>query len=148
MEKGKVLIVVGIIIVLLLTFYLMNKDSSNKVCIEDNCFIVEVVSSGPEREQGLMYRESLDKNKGMLFIFDNEGSYPFWMKNTLIPLDMIWINSEGVIVDIREAIPCEADPCLIYSHAGSAKYVLEINKGLSSELEIEIGQIAKSNLIV
>lgn len=145
--KRNAVIVICVIAVLLLVFYLTKNDSKDKICFEDNCFFIEVVSTPAEREKGLMFKDSLDKNKGMLFVFESEGSYPFWMKNTLIPLDMIWMDSSGKIVDIAEADPCTEDPCFVYYHAESAKYVLEINKGLSSELGIMIGQMAESKLI-
>jgi uncharacterized protein len=131
----------------LVIFFLINEDDGSKVCFDDNCFVVEVVDTQAEREKGLMYRESLDRKAGMLFIFEEEGNYPFWMKNTLIPLDIIWIGSDGIVVDIKTAVPCESDPCPITGHEGAALYVLEINAGLANELGIEIGQIAKSNLI-
>jgi uncharacterized membrane protein (UPF0127 family) len=144
LRNGLILLIVALL--LILSIFLI-PEKSDKVCIEDNCFTVEVVDTPESRQQGLMYREQLDENKGMFFIFDGEGNYPFWMKNTLIPLDIIWINSKGEIVDVKEAEPCESEPCPIFYHAGSAKYVLEINKGVSSELGIEIGKIVKSNLI-
>ncbi|MEK6894507.1 MAG: DUF192 domain-containing protein [Nanoarchaeota archaeon] len=139
------ILIIIIIFVVFLIFY--NKEDVNKVCIGDNCFVVEVVDDDEKRQKGLMFREELDENTGMLFIFENEGVYPFWMKNTLIPLDMLWMDSSGKIVDIKEADPCESDPCEVIYHSGSAKYVLEINKGLSATLEIEIGEIAESKLI-
>ncbi|MBM3231991.1 DUF192 domain-containing protein [Candidatus Pacearchaeota archaeon] len=146
--KLKILIIIGVVILTLISIRFISKDESERVCIGNNCFNVEVVDNPQTREKGLMFRESLDLDNGMLFIFENEGNYSFWMKNTLIPLDMIWIDSSGRIIDIKEADPCKFDPCTIYSHAGYAKYVLEINKGVSKNLGIEIGQLAKSDLIV
>lgn len=138
----------GIILILaLLVFFMLDNKDIDKVCFDNECFVVEVVDTPQSREVGLMNRENLDKNKGMLFIFEVEGRYPFWMKNTLIPLDIIWIDSSGKIIDIKEAEPCERDPCKIIDHDGSAKYVLEINKGLSSQLGIELGQIANFDLV-
>lgn len=137
--------ILGTIILAILVFFIM-VDDADKVCFEKECFTVEVVDTPQARQIGLMYREKLEENKGMLFIFDSEGSYPFWMKNTLIPLDIIWIDSFGKIIDIREAEPCEKDPCPVIPHAGSAKYVLEINKGLSSQLGIEVGQMVNFQL--
>lgn len=134
-----------IILVAVLGFFTIDKET-DKICFEKECFIVEVVDTPQARQTGLMYREELDKNRGMLFIFDSEGNYPFWMKNTLIPLDIIWIDSSGKIIDIRQAEPCEKDPCPVIPHAGSAKYVLEINKGLSSQLGIEVGQMSDFHL--
>lgn len=135
-------VILGVLALILIIFIL--KNNSENVCIGNDCFNVEVVDTPESRQIGLMYREELSLDEGMFFVFENEGNYPFWMKNTLIPLDMIWIDSSGKIVDIKEADPCEADPCPVFYHTGSAKYVLEINKGLSAELGIEIGEIVKS----
>ncbi len=145
MKKGWFFVLGIIVLVAILGFFIMDKEI-DKVCFEKECFIVEVVDTPQARQTGLMYREELEENKGMFFIFDSEGSYPFWMKNTLIPLDIIWIDSSGKIIDIREAEPCEKDPCPVIPHAGSAKYVLEINKGLSSQLGIKVGQMANFQL--
>jgi uncharacterized membrane protein (UPF0127 family) len=61
-----------------------------------------------------MFRTEMGEDNGMLFIFNKEEIYAFWMKNTLIPLDMVWIDSNNTIVDIQTAVPCEADPCPTY----------------------------------
>jgi uncharacterized membrane protein (UPF0127 family) len=70
----------------------------------------------------------------MLFIFEEERIYPFWMKNTLIPLDMIWIDKNGKIIDIQIAEPCTQDPCRSYTPSGSGLYVLELNAGRAKAL--------------
>jgi uncharacterized membrane protein (UPF0127 family) len=111
------------------------------VCITGKCFGVEVVDTPATRSRGLMFRESLDQNKGMLFVYDEEGMYHFWMKNTLIPLDMIWIGQDMRIVNIaRNAQPCTADPCPTYNPGGDAMYILEINGGLSERRGFVIGE--------
>jgi hypothetical protein len=61
-----------------------------------------------------MHREHLPEKSGMLFVFQQSSPYGFWMKNTLIPLDMIWIDQNQKIIDIQQAIPCTADPCPSY----------------------------------
>jgi uncharacterized protein len=77
-----------------------------------------------------MFRESLAAGKGMLFLFPRRGVYPFWMKNTLIPLDMIWLEADGRVVDVKAAVPpCPGDPCPSYSPSGQASYVLELASG-------------------
>src|SRR3989338_1279150 len=140
----KLIVVIGIIVILLSVYlYNFNKSKEPQVCFEDTCFNVEIVDTSAEREIGLMNRAELDSDSGMLFIFESEGNYPFWMKNTLIPLDMIWIDKNNSIVDIETALPCEADPCPVISPSGDALYVLEINAGLSSQKGIITGMQAE-----
>ena len=92
----------------------------------------EVVDTPPAVERGLMFRESLPPNEGMLFVFEQTGVYPFWMKNTLIPLDIIWLDEDWRIVSIAAAVPpCRADPCPTYPPAGPARYVVEVNAGFT-----------------
>jgi uncharacterized protein len=127
--------------------FLISGCSSNKkdsVCFEKKCFDVEKVSSFAEREKGLMFRESLDVNNGMLFIFDKEDIYAFWMKNTLIPLDMIWINSSNEVVFVYEnATPCGENECPPIPPDKKAIYVLEINAGLAEKYSIKSGDKVK-----
>ena len=102
----------------------------------------EVADTPAELSSGLMYRESLSDDQGMLFIFpggDSEKS--FWMKNTLIPLDMIFANSSLEIVSIQADVPpCVADPCPTYDSGKPAKYVIETNAGYAATQGIEPGQ--------
>ncbi len=138
------ILIVVFLIVSITWIYFKKTDISPKICFEDNCFYVEIVDDDTERTLGLMNREYLEPDAGMLFIFDEEGSYPFWMKNTLIPLDMIWLNSNGEIVYIFEnAQPCVSNPCPIIAHDGSALFVVELNAGTVNEKEIQVGQTAK-----
>jgi len=142
--KRKEIIVVIVLFALALGFsWAFNNyyNNLNEVCFEENCFVVEIVDSVEERQQGLMFRESLDRDKGMLFIFEQSGVYAFWMKNTLIPLDIIWINSEKEIVFIaKDAQPCEADEaCQSINPGKEALYVLEVNAGVTTEINLEVG---------
>ncbi|MDR0370049.1 MAG: DUF192 domain-containing protein [Candidatus Peribacteria bacterium] len=86
-----------------------------------------------------MFREILPEDEGMLFIFDTEQPYSFRMKNTLIPLDMIWINNNLTIVDIQQANPCKTDSCPSFIPAENAQYVLELNQGITQKYGIHIG---------
>ena len=128
-------------------WYQNNKNSETsepRVCFEDNCFSVEIVDDSAERTKGLMNRTFLEDSAGMLFLFDSEALYPFWMKNTLIPLDMIWLNADKEIVAIQEnAVPCEADPCPVYNPGTTALYVVELNGGVVSANNIEVGELAR-----
>jgi uncharacterized membrane protein (UPF0127 family) len=100
----------------------------------------EIVQTPSAIERGLMFRESLPPNEGMLFVFERSGFYPFWMKNTLIPLDIIWLDEEWRIVSIAEsAPPCRADPCPTYPPGGNARYVVEVNAGFARKHDIARG---------
>jgi uncharacterized membrane protein (UPF0127 family) len=101
---------------------------------------VAVAENESERENGLMFIKSIKENQGMLFIFDYEVSASFWMKNTLIPLDMIFISKNKEVVSIQhDAQPCEKDPCTTYPSTKPFKYVVEVNAGWAKENEIEVG---------
>ena len=116
--------------------------NTNEVYIEKGDklikLLVEIADDNLEREQGLMFREMLDQNNGMLFIFENESYQTFWMKNTLIPLDIIFIDKNYGIVDIKNAIPCEKDPCSLYKSTKPSKYVLEVNGNFIAKNSIRI----------
>ena len=99
----------------------------------------EIADDNLERENGLMFREHLNENSGMLFMFENEEQQTFWMKNTLIPLDIIFIDNAFKIIDIKYAIPCDKDPCRLYESTKPAKYVLEMNGNFTSLNNIKIG---------
>ena len=110
------------------------------VCFKDNCFRVEVASTPQERAMGLMYRDHLDEDAGMLFIFEDDGLYSFWMKNTLIPLDMIWLDEDGTVVYIAEnAQPCGSGTCPLINPGREAGYVLEVNGGTVSNMGLKVG---------
>lgn len=97
----------------------------------------EIADTMYKQALGLMNRENLDENKGMLFIFNDEKVREFWMKNTLISLDMIFLDKNFKIVSIVEnAQPCKTIDCEIYSSLYPAKYVIEINGGLSKKYNI------------
>ncbi len=145
-KQKTILFIVLLLAILLFVFIrdLMDSNEADKVCIENNCFNAEVVSKPADRQRGLMFRQHLDEDSGMLFIFDESGIYSFWMKNTLIPLDMIWINEDMHIVSIKEnALPCEADPCPSITPTAEALYVFEVNSGTVAKLGISQGDEVK-----
>lgn len=101
---------------------------------------VEIAATDAERQRGLMFRKALAPNEGMIFIFDEVGFYPFWMKNTLIPLDMIWLDPEGRVVSIAPSVPpCKADPCPTYPPSAEALYVVEVVSGFAKAHGVKIG---------
>jgi len=137
------------IIVLVFVFFYFAKNLlaptgqnvlSGSVCISERCFQVEIAKTETERSRGLMYRKELDKDKGMLFIFDKEAIHPFWMKNTLIPLDIVWVDSNNKVVFISQNVqPCKSIICPSVVSLAKAKYVLEINAGICQEIGLKVG---------
>ncbi len=87
-----------------------------------------------------MGREKLEDKRGMLFIFPVEGQHGFWMKNMRFPLDIIWINREDMIVDIKEDVPVCKDICLPLYPQKPALYVLEVKAGFSRKQRLRIGE--------
>ena len=100
---------------------------------------VEIADDNEERMQGLMFRENLDENEGMFFIFENESYQTFWMKNTLISIDIIFIDKNFEIIDIKSAVPCKEDPCKLYKSSKPAKYVLEVNSNFTIKNNVKLG---------
>ena len=90
---------------------------------------VEVADSEDERARGLMGRESLDVDAGMVFVFPAETSGPFWMKNTLIPLSIAFYDEDGRILRILDMEPCRRDPCPLYDPGVFYRGALEVNRG-------------------
>jgi uncharacterized membrane protein (UPF0127 family) len=97
---------------------------------------VEVATTTAEKQRGLMGRTALSEDAGMLFVFDREQQLSFWMKDTLIPLSIAYINDSGRIVDIQDMQPLDETPHL---SAEPAKYALEVNQGFFNEHGVEVG---------
>ena len=105
-------------------------------------FRIEVARDSQERSQGLMNRESLDPDAAMLFVFQEEAYRSFWMKNTLIHLDILFLDSSGVVVDVQTMSPQIGVPdsqLTRYRSAAPARYAVEMNAGLANELGVERG---------
>jgi uncharacterized membrane protein (UPF0127 family) len=106
--------------------------------------IVEVASDDETRQQGLMYRDHMADDRGMIFLFPQAGEYPFWMKNTLIPLDMIWMDADHRIVHIAHDVPpCKADPCPNYPPNAKATSVLELAAGVAAKHHLHDGDVLR-----
>lgn len=117
------------------------KYEYGSACFKDNCFSVEIPLTDESISRGLMFREHLDADRGMLFVFDRPDVYPFWMKNTLIPLDIIWINESMDVVFIsRNTQPCKAVICNDIVPDKKAVYVLEINGGIADAIGLMEGE--------
>jgi hypothetical protein len=112
-----------------------------KVVFPRTNFVVraELAQTPAQWTHGLMYRNSMPAESGMLFILPKEETQSFWMKNTKIPLDIIFISAAGKIVDIKNNFsPCLSDPCPVYNSVAPAQDVLEINGGLAEKAGLKI----------
>ena len=107
-----------------------------KLGINGHFFNVEVAITPDQRRLGLMHREALANDHGMLLVYANEGDHRIWMKNMLIPLRVYWIDAEFRVVGQRRVLPCEHSPCPVFGISGSSKYILELN---DTDHRIEIG---------
>lgn len=109
-------------------------------------FKVEIADDPMERSQGLMYRNSMSEDQGMLFIFEKSDYVSFWMKNTLIPLDMIFIDQDHKIAHIEADVkPCPKGVlnCPLYPSELPVKYVLELNAGLAEKNGLRNGDLVE-----
>ena len=98
-------------------------------------FTVEIAQTADKQALGLMFREEMADDHGMLFIYPVEGMRSFWMKNTRIPLDILYFDAELKLVSVTEnAQPCKTRRCPSYWSSGPAKYALELNAGKAAEL--------------
>ena len=119
--------------------------SVRRMSLKGHVFVLEIAATPTERARGLMRRESLAENAGMLFVFSAESPLNFWMKNTLIPLDILYMDSAGVVVDIQTMIPQPGVPdsqLRNYPSAAPAQYALEINADLAESLGFAVGDQA------
>ena len=122
----------------LVSFYTFSNEKIDVSIYNKNItFNVEVAKTIEERRIGLMYRKNLLNNEGMLFIFPREKIIQLWMKNTYIPLDVIFISENKVIVDIKKNME-KLSETIVKSKVKS-RYALEFNAGLINKLDIKIG---------
>lgn len=120
------------------------QSEADEVCIRSTCVDIEIVQTPEKIEKGLMFRDNMPQNHGMLFVFASEGEYSFWMKNTLIPLDMIWMDYNRRVVHIEENVPpCKKNPCPSYTPSNAALYVLEVNAGYVQKHSIKLNDRAE-----
>jgi uncharacterized membrane protein (UPF0127 family) len=116
-----------------------NSEMKTLVYVKNKKLNVYIAKSQYDQDVGLMEDTNLKINQGMLFIFSNYKKHPFWMANTLIPLDMLFISKNMAIISIMKAIPCKSDKCLIYNPNHYSMYVLEVNPRYVLENNIKIG---------
>lgn len=146
MSKKQIWMIAIAAAVLIYSFVKHSQELSNawsEVCFQSRCVQVEVVQKKEDLLRGLQNRTSLPEKGGMLFIFPKPGEYPMWMKDTRIPLDMIWLDHyQNVIFIAKNLQPCQKDPCPSYGPRQEALYVLEVNSGLADEWRIKLNDWA------
>ena len=126
--------------VLFLIFISCQSETKAKLMINEKTYTVEVANTQEKRSKGLMFRKHLPENTGMLFVFSYEDYRYFYMKNTLIPLDIAFFDSQMKIVSIKQMEPL--DETTVPSDK-KAMYALEMNKGFFEKERINVGDCAK-----
>lgn len=145
----KILIAYGVLIlvVVVLAFVkfkglnFLPSFGSKTAVIDGHSYNLLIANDDKSRQIGLSNRKSLDKNSGMLFIFSKKGIYSFWMKDTQIPLDMIFINDNKIVYIVKNAPPQagKKGDLPVYTPSAQANYVLEINGGDSEKNKFKNG---------
>ncbi len=115
-------------------------NAQNAVELNGERLAVDLALTREEQARGLMFVEAMPDDHGMLFVFGSEAPRSFWMKNTKIPLDIFYFDSDFTLVSVvRNARPCAVQRCPGYASEGPAQYVLELNAGLADRLGVEQG---------
>jgi uncharacterized membrane protein (UPF0127 family) len=112
------------------------------VVLDGHRFSVEIAADAAAQERGLMFRESMPADHGMLFVFDDAQVRTFWMKNTHIPLDILYFNADYKLVSMQQRVPpclSSGNNCPVYPSDGPARYVLELNAGMADTLGVKPG---------
>ena len=132
-----------ILLLVFLTLYCSGQAGKNKFIkvyfLDGFSATAELAVSDEERAQGLMFRERINEDQAMLFLFEKEDVHSFWMKNTLVPLDMLWLGRDRRIIHIaRNVPPCAAEPCPTYGPEIPALFVLELKAGQADVLGLKL----------
>jgi len=124
------LLIVGIIVAFSIGLILLQPAGTERIIIREVRLTVDLAKTPSEWEKGLSGRASMPADRGMLFVFDRESPWGFWMKDMRFPLDIIWFDSNRRVVHIEQNLPpCTPQDCPVYVPLASALYVLEVNAG-------------------
>lgn len=114
--------------------------ATRQVTLAGHNFTVEIANTDATRERGLMFRTHMAAGHGMLFIYPDAQPRYFWMKNTLIPLDILFFDGERRLINVSaDTPPCKTAECPSYPSAAPAMYVLELNAGMAKKMHIKTG---------
>ena len=113
-----------------------------KFCLKErNCIFLEVAESREEQSKGLMYRKSMSSNSGMLFLLDKARIINVWMKNTFVPLDIIFLRNNQIVKIYENIQPCKNKKCQEYSSIYKIDKIIEVVSGTAKKLSLKEGQI-------
>lgn len=143
MRRSLILLLIVIVVGVVVFFSIPVPEQGAYVQINGIRVNVEVADNFEERAKGLMFRDRLPENGGMLFVFENEGNYPFWMMSMKFNLDMIWIDSDGKVVHIAKDVPPCGISCKAIDPNNNARYVLEVDSGFADKYRIVEGSLVR-----
>jgi len=138
MGNGSLYVLAVVAFLLIAFIFGLGIGNSGRVCFDDGCFKVEIADEVDEWASGLMWKKTLGEERGMLFVFNETKKHNFWMKNTFINLDIIWINDDVVVQIHENAEPCD-DVCQTIFAEEDANYVLEVNAGVVDRIGLVVG---------
>lgn len=119
-------------------------SATPSVVLHGHRFTVEVANTPDQQAHGLMARTEMPADHGMLFVFKDSEPRTFWMKDTLIPLDILYFDGAHRLVTILEDVPpCKTDPCTVYPSGKPARYVLELNAGTAARIGARNGDVLR-----
>lgn len=140
-HKGTSMIIAGVAIVAISMLYRPSSTNPRQlITVQGHAISAEIAQTAMARAQGLMHRSELPAGEGMLFVFPDDKARQFWMKNTLLPLDILFFDRKGHLVSMAShAMPCTADPCQIYRSDFPARYVVEVPADTAKKWNLRIG---------
>ncbi|MBP9727145.1 MAG: DUF192 domain-containing protein [Gammaproteobacteria bacterium] len=145
MQKLKLILIIISILIFIAYFFTKKQDvNAPAFFVKNNTSIyLEIAKTNPEREHGLMERKFMPENHGMVFIFPEPSILRFWMRNTLIPLDMVFLNNNRVVEVFNDVPPCpkETSQCPSYGPKIETDEVIELNAGTAKKLAIQSGDL-------
>jgi len=139
--KSSVMIVLLLAVSLFLLLFTCNTavSKTQKTVISNKTLMLEIADTDDSRAKGLMFRNDLPENKGMLFVFPYKRATNFWMKNMRFNLDMIFLDKNKIVKILKDIPYCRSEPCSIYSSDYSVDSVIEVKSGFCDKNGVTIG---------
>jgi hypothetical protein len=135
-------LVILILLVVAVGYFVFQPRSNVRIMIDGVVLDVDLATTQAEQEKGLSGRASMPPDHGMLFIFQSEDYWSFWMHEMKFPLDMIWFNSSRQAVFFEQSLPpCNPTACPVFTPSAKAMYVLEVNAGFVSAHKVSLGDM-------